>query len=145
MEREDNLYLGKKEKVKIKETEFEVRGLTLRECTEFADVVSKIVIEVLTISEKMGSLQLESIGPAIMGSMEQVRRTDELLCGVIGKPEGFLLGQDPCYFSGIFRKVISMTDLEVVKEDFFGIWDKLKVGQFLQQLSEKSAPIKAGV
>ncbi len=113
-----SVYLGNTENITIDETEFEVRGLKLRETLLLGDILAKLITSSFSLVKDTGEVDLAAVQSLVTQSTKDLERIEETLCNVIGKPKGFLLDQDPQFFSGIFTAVLERTKLKVTKENF---------------------------
>ena len=134
---EKSVYLGKKEEISILDQKFQVRGLTLGEGLEFSDVIAKLFVKGLGLSKGEEGLDVDKLNSLVADSKSDIARIEQMICKVTGKPEGFFQEQPPEFFAGILTKVIEMTNIKVVQENFTKMVGKLEVGKLIKSIIEK--------
>jgi len=127
---EKAVYLGKREEVEIVGQKFQVRGLTLGESLDFSDVVAKLLVKGISLGREE-DLDLGKFGNVVTDSSGDIARLEDLLCKVTGKAKGFFHSQPPEFFAGILQKVVEMTNIKVVQENFTKMAEKIGIIKLL--------------
>ncbi len=118
MSEEKNVYLGQRDKVKINDSEFELRGLGLKESLLLGKILGNLVFGSLQAVTEDGDVNNDVITNLMDKGFDDIDAVESILCDVIGKDHGFLMEQDPSYFSGVLSEVLSRTNLKGMKENF---------------------------
>jgi len=134
---EKAVYLGKRDEVEIVGQKFQVRGLTLGEALDFSDIVAKLFVKGINLSKGEEGLDIEKLNSLVADSRTDITRIEELLCKVTNNPEGFFQEQPPEFFAGILTKVIEMTNIKVVQENFTKMAEKLEIKKFISNAATK--------
>ena len=134
---EKKAYLGKTDEIDIIGQKFQVRGLTLGEGLDFSDVIAKLFVKGINLSKEGETLDTAKLNSVVSDSRKDIDRIETLLCKVTEKPEGFFQEQPPEFFAGILTKVIEMTNIKVVQENFTKMLGKLEIGKLISGVAEK--------
>jgi hypothetical protein len=118
MTEEKNAYLGKCDTIKVGETEFKIRGLSFKETLTLGDILGKMIFSSLKAVSADGEVNADVATALLQCGISDLQRVEGILCDVMGKSHGFLMEQDPEYFSAVLFEVLGRTNIKAMKENF---------------------------